>query len=85
MNDPKTETVKILAAILETLDDVGGRSPCSPIYCALGMDISKFNLIKAILIQSDMIRIPSADQIELTAKGRETAAQVRAALAKIPA
>jgi predicted transcriptional regulator len=85
MNDPKTETLKIITAILVTLDEVGGRSPCSPIYCALGMDINRFSLIKAILIESDLIRIPSADQIELTPKGRETAAQVRAALANIPA
>lgn len=76
------ETVKILAAILTTLEETEGHACAeSTLYIACGMDLSAWNLIKGIMIQAGLIQVCRAHEVSLTAKGIDTARQVAAALA----
>lgn len=69
----------VLAAVLTTLVEVGGMSPASSIYLALGMDIDDYAQVSAIMHNAGLANV-TATTITITAYGREIASKCVAAL-----
>ncbi len=68
-----------IAAIVSTLAETGG-GPESSIYLALGMDMSLWTMLRAVLVENGLVTI-SGHWCELTDKGRELAEKCNAVLA----
>lgn len=62
------QMMKNVACVLATLADVGGDSPRSPIYLALGSDMETFEAVENVIVQAGLAT-RTADTIALTAKG----------------
>lgn len=78
----KNELITYVAAILTTaLETEPSPFPESMAYLALGGDLSKWEGVKGILLGSGLITI-DGHSISLTDKGRETARQCNAAMAR---
>lgn len=70
----KQEANKYLCAILTTLAEVPF-APESSIYLAMGMDLGKWQTIRAILLQAGLAT-SEGYAMTITAKGRELAAKI---------
>lgn len=68
-----------VAAILTTLAEVGGESPRTPIYMALGSNLARFEGVESLLKAAGLIT-GTSEVITLTEKGRAMAAKCEAAL-----
>ncbi len=77
----KQEIITYVAAILATaLDTEPTPFPESTAYMAMGMDMSKWETIRSILLGGDMVSI-RGNAIALTQHGRELAEKCNAASA----
>lgn len=76
----KNELLKYIAAIVTTLEETGG-SPESILYIGTGMDFSKWNDLRIIMIGSDLIAI-SGNYVTLTERGRILAIECNKLLAE---
>jgi hypothetical protein len=80
--DAKQIVVKLAAVLVTLLEttDAGQSVAASPIYCALGMDMSTYEQIITVGTRMGWLKA-SSEQIGLTAKGREAAQQMAPAFA----
>lgn len=72
----KLEINKYLCAILTTLNDFP-YSPESSIYLAIGADLSKWEFLKSLLIESGLATSDN-HAMTITARGRELAGKINA-------
>jgi predicted transcriptional regulator len=76
----QNETIMKIAAILTALEDTGG-SPESMLYIFCDMDIHYWTSLKALMLSGKLINI-SANFVTLTDKGKRTAQDINALIAK---
>lgn len=75
----KQQIISLLVPILSTLNEVGGISARTPIYMALGMDLTKYLLLENILIDVGWVTA-TAQEIKLTPAGTAKAVEIDALL-----
>jgi hypothetical protein len=75
----RDELNKYLCAILTTIDEVE-YSPESILYIGLGMDMSKWDAIRGILLAGGLATI-DCSQVRITPKGHNLAQQINAFMA----
>ena len=73
------QMMKYVACVLATLDDVGGSSPRSPIYLALGANMEVFEIVEGFLKQAGLAT-GTSEELVLTAKGRAMATKINEVL-----
>lgn len=74
------EIITYLAAILTTLAESDG-TPESTLYLAVGMDMTKWETVKAILTGESWISIAPSHWVTITDSGRVMADKINAVLA----
>jgi hypothetical protein len=75
----RDELNKYLCAILTTIDEVE-YSPESILYIGLGMDMGKWDAIRAVLLAGGLATI-DCSQVRITPKGHNLAQQINAFMA----
>jgi hypothetical protein len=68
-----------IASILTTLLEVGD-SPASQIYLAMGMDMHKWEVVRDLLVGSNMIKVSAGHLVSLTPNGRDLAVTINETL-----
>lgn len=68
-----------LAAIITTVAEVGGMSPRTPIYLAMGMDIDAYTLIESLLTRAGLA-VATNETLTLTEAGKAMAAKIEASI-----
>lgn len=76
----KTEINIHLAAILTTVAEVGGMSPRTPIYMAMGMNIDAYTLVESLLCRAGLA-VATTETLTLTDSGKAMAAKIEADIA----
>lgn len=69
-----------LAAVLDTLAEFPEGALASTIYMALGHDMSKWELVRNVLVSARLVKITS-HLVTITAEGMKIVAKMRAATA----
>lgn len=80
----KNEINKILAAVVQTLDETAGNTPTpeSVIYLAIGCSLDEWHDIKAILINANLAT-SEFYAMKITPNGRELANKIRSFMATL--
>lgn len=72
----KNELLKYIAAIVTTVAETG-IAPESSVYMALGMDMSKYQIVRNVMVGAKLITVANYT-IRLTDAGKEMADKVNA-------